>query len=434
MKETYSTIQKHKILGAELIAKIGSQINVGDNVIAEACHLYEKVYETELHYSQNDRRKAMCLACLYASARINKIPINIRALGFFLNMKDAAKKFASALNILKGKHNVHLPAFNIESETWGLLSNSGLSNEVIKTTQQLMLIMQKALITTGRTLICVAVPCSFYAYKASDIFKYKKLTFKAFCEKFGLKRNLKYSCKPEIIKTLEAMAKELPWMKGPGIDTKHIEIYIKDIIKYQSFLFNQAILTAISHIEEVNEDTGKPELDTSKEPGFVFRKFPKRDRDEADKKDDVTSSKKKAKHSVKREKVFDAAGNSSGLESFDLGSDDDTDYYIVSMKEVMLKKEVQIKCGLSVEEEGMQSDHVDNLPALKGDKEIKAEFVTDTGHDEDNTDEGDNEDDDDDGDDTNDNDETEMNMHLLKRQSDGTADVDPYSDEDEEFY
>lgn len=426
MKEAYSSVQKNKRLGTELIAKIGNQINVGDSVIAEASHLYEKVYETELHYCQNDRKKAMCLACLYSAARMNKVPINIRALGFFLNIKGSAKKFASALNILKGKHSVHLPAVNIESETWGVLSHSGLSNEVIKTTQQLMLIMQRALITTGRTLICVAVPCSYYAYKASDVFKYKKLNFKAFCKKFGFKLTLKYVCKPEIENTLKAMAKELPWMKGSGIDTKHIEIYIKDIIKYQSFLFTQAIMTAVSHIEEVNEDIGKPEIDTSKEPGFVFRKFPKRDRDEADKKDDVTSTKKKAKQTVKEEKVFDAAGNSSGLESFDLGSDDDTDNYILPMKEVMLKKELQMKCGLfPKEEEGMQSDHMDNLPTLPEDKEIKTEFVSDTGHDEDNTaDEGD--------DDEDDNDETEMNMHLLKRQCDGTANVDLYSDED--FY
>lgn len=353
MKDSRS-IQKGRIVGKKLIQNIGHQLHLDENIIANAVDLYDRVYDGELHNRLMDTKKAMCLACLYASARIYNNPISFRELGFFLDINDAAKKFGSALKSLKNKYDVHMPAINIESETYRIMSHSNLPSSVIKTTQQLMLLMQRAYITQGRGCTSCALPCAYFAWKSTDILKNRKVSLKAFCKMFNF-TNTFTRYKVQIENALITMAKELPWLKGSDVELDHVEIYINDIICFQSSLLAETMQTAISKIEECDGDDTDKEVDVTitKEHDLVhvFRKFPqKRKRDETleiDNGRQGASVEKKAKIKCESGKrVIDGSesqGDSSGLESLDLGSDDDTDLYILSMHEVMLKQEINTK-------------------------------------------------------------------------------------------
>ncbi|XP_045189443.2 transcription factor IIIB 50 kDa subunit-like [Mercenaria mercenaria] len=449
MKTTSSCAERNKALGKKLITNIGIQLKVGDVITKEACQLYERVYDNELHNTLVDSKKTMCMACLYSSARMHKFSINIRELGFFLNIKNSARRFGSALKCLKHKYNVHLPPIDIQNEAYRVLSQSDLPGDIVKTANQILSIMQRAMITTGRCCMSYAVPCAYFAFKASDIAAHWRLTFKAFCKKFNFRKTLKYGCKPEVEKTLKAMAKELPWVKGLDVEVDRVEVHIKDIIKYQSSLFAQAVLTAVNEMEDTDKEVTEVCPDMIEDPGYIFRSCPKRKQAEektgsGDTEGLPAEKKQKIKSEKRAERDFDKqySGNSSGLESFDLGSDDDTDHYILSSKEVMIKKEVNKRFGLHNEEEE-DAVYVDvdeqtrNLTGLEKFENVKEENANNASQNAVDTNDEDGDDDDDDGD-YGDNDRKSIVNYLFRRQTnsneEGDEGVDFASSDDDNYY
>ncbi|XP_060569515.1 transcription factor IIIB 50 kDa subunit-like [Ruditapes philippinarum] len=355
MKLGSTASERHKLAGKNLITNIGNQLKVGEHIIDEACHLYEKVFDTELYNTLSDTKKAMCLACLYSSARMAHISINIRELSFFLNIEKSAKRFGAALKTLKHNHNVHLPPLDIENEAFRILSQSDLDKDIVKMGNQIIQMMQRLMVTSGRCCTSYAVPCAYYAFKASDISKYRKLTFKAFCKMFKFKLTNKYSCRSEIEEALKAMAKELPWLKGSGVKIDHVEVHLKDIIKYQTSLFVQTVLTAVNELEETDKQITEVDEELLLDSVTTFRKFPKRKHVEETSENDIdTPVEKKKKVGKSREKQMN--DDSSDIENFDLGSDDDTDQYILTPKEVKKKQKMNIFLGCLDEDK-----HTDNV-------------------------------------------------------------------------
>ncbi|KAL4231679.1 Transcription factor IIIB 50 kDa subunit [Mactra antiquata] len=334
-------INKGKENGKKVIRNIGQQLNFTENMIDEASELFEGVYDDELYRAFDDHKKAWCLACVYVSVRKHGYCVSIRDLGSLINIDNCINKLGTALKCLKINHNVHLPPVNVTNGIQAVFSKVELPGDVLRMTQQLMMLLQRVLVTQGRPIESCAIPCAYFAWKASDFFKNKSVSLAEFCKRFNVndKHKLGKKCLNDIFKML---AMEIPWIKASGQNVKHVEPHLKDIIRYQSVLISEAVQTSLQDIDMSTSDKDLETEITSHEAKLVklFRRPPEK-RKYDNNTDDGNDNKIKEKVAKKRSNRTVNDNDDSNIENYDFGSDDDTDCYILSKAEVDERKQLK---------------------------------------------------------------------------------------------
>ena len=260
--------------GRNFIRTIGPTLQYSRDATEDAVKLYERVYEGDVKGLQEDRRQAMCVACLHVVGKMNNYGVLIRNLGRQLSMPNPYRKFGQALSILKTKYDVTLPENNVMRDTFNMLTQKSIPGGVILLVQQLIPLFDRSWILSGRSLkpiICVA---AYYAWKAKDFYKRRKVSYANFCAMFGLTKYKER--KAEISALLQAMAREIPWVVAEQEKDLDVSPYLKDIIRYKNLLFDSALKTTVQKmkLEYENNETSESmaEIERKEKCETVFKR------------------------------------------------------------------------------------------------------------------------------------------------------------------
>lgn len=334
-----SQLKKEKENCKKVIRSTSNHLHFTEDMIEEALELMEKVYDNELYRRPSCVKKAWCLVCIYVSARHHGYSLTMQDLSSFLDIDNGVVKFAAALKSLKLNYDVHVTSVGVSDDIYYLLSHSGLSADVLHMTQKLIMLLQRLMITQGRPILPCVVTCAYFAWKSSDFMTNKKVSVAAFCKMFKLNNKVS-SRKGEIEKAFKKMAMEIPWVKASGLNIKHVEPHLNDIIKYQSLLISEAVRSALSTVDDQSNDAEDESSTDDIHVAKTFRK-PTRKRlakcmdEENDGCIEINGKLPRERHKSKHdEDDKDTIDENSDLVIIDLGSDDDTDLYILSEKEV----------------------------------------------------------------------------------------------------
>lgn len=351
-------------------------------MIADAESLYERVYPSELSNTSNFIRHCMASACLLTVGRQNSIGLSVPKMASHIPTKPSNKsipKITLCLRKLRENYDVVHPNISLSDNIGQILQQAGMSMNVIKLSEKIAQCMEKALLTQGRPGNVLAFPVAYFAWHSCNFQANSKETFPQFCKKFGVKvTNTLFCRKTEIQNLLEAMVKELPWVSP---DTKNIYPYIADALQYESSLLSKAIETKVSSVESkaevsqndkendeitndviCNDNSEISVTKTEQEVTPVF-KLPEKGGDIKDKSIVFRKCPRKRRRNVDVDmniprKIRAMDSDDSGDEIL-LGSDDDTDQYIVSAEEVKERNKVMKLYDTEDEDELVEKEEED---------------------------------------------------------------------------
>ncbi|XP_052771385.1 transcription factor IIIB 50 kDa subunit-like [Mya arenaria] len=379
---------KGLLKGKDLIDQVGRKLNLEEFIREDGKNLFEAVYEKCVKRTWEDSRTGMSLACLYVQIRKQERCISMSQICSKADGTSTLKHCGRAFKLLKTAFDIQLPPVPIIHQVDGYLQSLGFGKDVIKLALELVEILKTATVAQSRSVHHVAEVAAYYAWKNINKEKSRKVFFREFCSNFKISYNTATgSLYSEVRETLSSLAAELPWIKMSKKKTtkNDIDTHIGDILKYKTFLLQQAKQSLVNKMKDKLsevERNGKPDdpvqqclkeeererlVNTSNEPGAIFRAVPKT------KKKYVLDHQKMQsyhKHDVnietetdstvvrsesncgecdkmsscnisrKRSKYLDMEDEDGNLF---LGSDDDTDDYILSENDVKRRKMMYAK-------------------------------------------------------------------------------------------
>jgi len=347
--------------GKSFITRVGKDLHFDDNMIAAVESLFENVYDKELVRTRTFKRHAMAAACLLTIGRKGKIGLSVSQMAEYITEESKRKSMSTIahfLTKLRLKHDVVLPSVSSSDNVTQILQSVSMPKEVIKVAEEIVHCMEDAMITQGRPDRLLAFPAAYFGWKACYYQMKSKVNFQGFCRKYSVSMSQALSIrKREMQSVLKGMVEELPWVTGSHPALSNMDPYIKDVLEYKKSLLLRAISTKASSMTEHNgankgavtseiacgnymdeldsPTTGVEKADENKESknhGSVFRM--------------------KCKYGKKKKRCSDGSGpadakcrkirdTDSDMENeLYLGSDDDTDQYIISPEEVAERKKV----------------------------------------------------------------------------------------------
>ncbi|KAH3789570.1 transcription factor IIIB 50 kDa subunit-like [Dreissena polymorpha] len=355
--------------GKLLIAKVGAQMKLNENMIEGAQGHFELVFN-DLFRTSTNYKQAMCIACLFVETRNSGRAIRLIDLCNCLNEANLLSKCSKAVYYLRSIRNVQIKEPSVDDKVEHFLQGVGMDQGIIELTKQVMDVVVDGFLSEGRSIHLTVICAGYFAWHARTTGSLLSKTFKKYCDKFGFTNSTYLNeRKQEVKHFLVSLAKELPWMSNK--DKIRASDHINDIIKNKSYLLVKAKLTKTEVIKrkletdvnntniidptvgsqsaiDVGSDTNKSSVvqraakkrkymeSQIEQPSMVFRNCPRtaqsrhsrRSHDghpDKDSGDQLTSC------------VPENGCNDS--EEIDLGSDDDTDIYILNPDEVLQRKE-----------------------------------------------------------------------------------------------
>ena len=372
-----------KRCGAILIRRIGNLFKFRKDMTEHAIDLYNRVYHEKILHRSLDSKKVLAVTCTYVTARENDYGITVKNLARFLNdINKGVHKFGRMLKLLHSDYNISVKDIGPGLEAYTLLSSVKFPPHLIKVTQTLLQLLQMSWIITGRSRMNIIIASAYTVWKSDDLLNNKRVGLETFCKKFKLYYGRSVSSrKAEIYEVLKAMALQIPWVKCNKDSVVNVEHHLKDILTFQHTLLQNAISAAelecreaetvidehdINEIVERNAQHDSKEIvernaqHVSKE---IVEKNEQHDSKEIEernaqhvseeleikiahnvqlfkrkkqKKKYTCSNITKSKLSSPRMKDIGSSDDENG--TFDLGSEDDTDLYILEPHEVELKQ------------------------------------------------------------------------------------------------
>ena len=317
-----------------------------------ATDLFVKVYSEKVRNFGLDTKQALCVCCIYVTARENDYGITVRDLDQFLNFNKGVQKFGAMLKLLKLEFNIHVKDVGSNLEVYNLLSKANFPLNLIKKTQKILSLLEDLWLVTGKSKTLVIIAAAFIAWKCEDPIKNRE-KMPAFCRQFNFKstRSLNER-KKEIYDTLQKLASQIPWIKNK--DEIKVEFHIDEILEFRNSLRQTAITSAVCNFKMAMDEGVKQEMEEEKNDKTNLKRslenvkeygpfLPKRSR--------LSDPPKSNNHSApphsKEFHRLHSRGNPEAIFSsdedevhFDLGSDDDTEDYIIreeKLKDCKLK-------------------------------------------------------------------------------------------------
>ena len=169
-------------ISKKLIKSIGNMFKFRDDMIEYATDLFCKAYQEKLLRGRIETKKALCVCCIYITARENDYGITVRDISKFLDMSKGVQKFGAMLKLLKSEYNISVKEVGPGVEAYNLLSKAGFPLDLIKVTQRILQLLQQLWIVTGKSRTLVIIASAYFAWKCKDIVKNKSASVKKFCK------------------------------------------------------------------------------------------------------------------------------------------------------------------------------------------------------------------------------------------------------------
>ena len=314
-------------------------------MVEYARQLYNRVFDEKVRRYSLESKKALSVCCIYVTARENNYAVTVRDLSRFLEMKKGVHRFGCMLKLLRTEFDIRVKDVGPALEAYNFLSKINFPLSLIKVTQRLLQLMEMSCITAGKSMTLAIIAAAFTAWKCNDPVKNKSVGLKQFCKMFSITYGKQaQKRKNEIYEVLKALALQIPWVGYRNdIDDLNVEYHLKDILDFQQTLLQNAISAAVCEFREAEnqKDEAKSDADTDKECAH-FLPCSKRIKTEG-----VVST---GESSQSSSNVGSNSGSTNSPRKkdipfsddddyyFDLGSEDDTDDYILKSHEVELKQ------------------------------------------------------------------------------------------------
>lgn len=335
-------IPEGKQVGCKLVKNIGKLLKFRDDMIDCATQLYIRVYNEKVHHCRLETKKALSVCCVYITARQNNYGITVRDLARFLDTDKGMKKFGAMIKLLKKEYNIFVKDVGLGSEAYNILSKAGFSPDLIKRTERLLLLLQELLIVSGKSRTLVIIAAAFVAWKCQDpIENIGKV--KTFCRQFNfIYCKSVVARKKEIYDVLLKLANQIPWIKNDG--EKTVEHHLNDILEFQQSLKQQAVAAAVSEFKSDMEKNDTRSLEHVEDYGPFLPPIMKKSK--VTRQDDTGASTHSNSSAAKEGNLHSKTGKDDAVfssdedeEIFDLGSNDDTEDYIIREEELKEYKE-----------------------------------------------------------------------------------------------
>ena len=323
-------------MGKQLIRSIGNMFKFREDMIDYATDLFCKVYQEKLLRGKIETKKALCACCIYITARDNDYGITVRDISKFLDMKKGVQRFGAMLKLLKSEYNVSVKEVGPGLEAYNLLSKAGFPVDLIKVSQRILELLQQLWIVTGKSRTLVIIASAYFAWKCKDIVNNRNVGIKKFCKLFNFTFGKPVrDRKNEMYDVLKKLALQIPWVKTNDKNI-NVEYYLNDILEFQQGLQQQAISAAVAEFRDQMEP-GKGGLDNKEELGpFLppsFKESKLKVEDDSVEQTKSSARKEDLPQMYSRNKPKDMFASDDDEYWHDLGSEDDTDDYIITEEE-----------------------------------------------------------------------------------------------------
>ena len=340
--KTKEFIPEGRQIGCEFIKTMATMFKFPKEMFEYATQLYVKVYNKKVRHCQLDTKQALCVCCIYVTARDNDYGITVRDLDRFLDFNKGVQKFGAMLKLLKVDYNIQVKDVGPGLEAYNLLSRVNFPLHLIKKTQKILQLLQDLWLVSGRSRALVIIATAFLVWKCNDPVK-NRGQMTTFCRMFKFKHGRPLNeRKNEIYKTLHKLASQIPWIKHE--DEIKVEYHLDEILEFQESLKRTATAAAVGEFKLAmkQEDNCRNNLKRSLENVENYGPFlpPESKRSKLSKSSNTDESGHSGSchskdhlwtHSRHPEGIFSSDEDEM---NFDLGSEDDTEDYIIQEKKL----------------------------------------------------------------------------------------------------
>ena len=237
-------VSEGRKIGCEFLKTMGTMFRFPNVMLEYATNLFVKVYTEKVRHFSLDAKQALCVCCIYVTARDNNYGITVRDLDRFLDINKGIQKFGAMLKLLKLEFNIHVKDVGSNLEVYNLLSKVDFPHDLIKKTQKILSLLEDLWLVSGKSKTLVIIAAAFVAWKCDDPVKNRE-KMAAFCRMFKFKQTRALNeRKNEIYETLHKLASQIPWIKQK--DEIKVEYYLDEILEFQNSLKQTAIAVAVS--------------------------------------------------------------------------------------------------------------------------------------------------------------------------------------------
>lgn len=341
-------VSEGRKIGCEFLKTMATMFRFPKEMLEYATDLFVKVYKEKVRYFSLDTKQALCVSCIYVTARDNNYGITVRDLDRFLDFNKGVQKFGAMLKLLKQEYDIHVKDVGSSLEVYNLLSKVDFPLDLIKKTQKILSLLEDLWLVSGKSKTLVIIAAAFVARKCDDPVKNRE-KMAAFCRMFKFKQTRALNeRKNEIYETLRKLASRIPWIKQN--EEIKVEYHLDEILEFQLSLKQTAIASAVSEFklameQENNTDNKtlenntrmdlKRSLEHVKEYGPFLPPKSKLSRHSKSNKSHETAH-SGSPHGKDFLRLRSLANRDSMFSSdeedevhFDLGSEDDTEDYII---------------------------------------------------------------------------------------------------------
>ena len=292
--------------GKDFIEKVVSKIQLPSYMTEEALALFEMVYNDVVKRKKESWRVGVCLACVYIQVRKHKFGIPMLKLCSLSEHRSSLKECGRALKMLKVKYNVHIEPLYMHDKVDAYLTSLGLDQHVVPKAKEMLQFIKNLDIVQNKNVEHVTNIASYFAWRSFVVNSETPFCFGIFCSKHNIKRTQELGrVYTAVRRSFKSLVQELPWVKSTKkkLHCRNFEDYIDDILKYKSFLTQK-----VKELEEHKEHEPQAAASQVRDEGVT------------------------RETSLKRKREWEETNSDS--DDLDLGSDDDTDQYIFSEKEI----------------------------------------------------------------------------------------------------